>query len=292
MLHFLLAFVKGILRDALVTDKEVPVDMKIVVVHREPLDERPATTVASWGFVEQLLAELRWRNHQVRSVVAPPWRGDGGPSGSTGPSTGSGAPVPTPADLHSDLEAARDRLGGLHVVVDVWLADTALQPRRLGDHDPASWAQVTEGPLHHLLDVVQCTRRVLGSGGGTLVAVVPTCSLVGVAGLAPWSAVSEAWRTLVKSACRAWGPEGFRAHTVAVETSLLAGAPFGPADAGTPPDLTGDSHTRPGLASRSLPDDPPSPATVADLVEWLSLPQARHVAGCTLPLDGGSWMHP
>jgi len=253
----------------------------------------------SWSMSEELIAELRWRGHSVRPVPCPSEAEYTFPAAASSATSGG---EPTPGSraesaggqclrkrLEDELGESLGKLGGLDAVVDVWLADTATTPRRLVEHSPEEWQRLTEAPLHHLLDVLQAARTSFSARGGTLIVVVPICGLVGMVGLTAWSAVGEAWRTLVKSACRAFGPTGFRAHVVAVDAALLA-ASFDASRSGQP--AAEGNLTRPWLTRASLPDAAPTPGRLAEVVEWLMLPQARSLTGCTIPLDGGRWMHP
>jgi NAD(P)-dependent dehydrogenase (short-subunit alcohol dehydrogenase family) len=109
--------------------------------------------------------------------------------------------------------------------------------------------------------------------------VVPTLSLVGAAGFAPWSAVTEGQRSLAKAAARAWGPHAVRVNCVAVPAALAA-------DPGT-----ADAFDREGQPAPAL-SPPAVRVEVATVVHALISPAWRSVTGTTIGVDGGVWMTP
>jgi NAD(P)-dependent dehydrogenase (short-subunit alcohol dehydrogenase family) len=184
------------------------------------------------------------------------------------------------AEFHTALGDAARRVGTLDGVV---IASVGPGPTRSGavaELDAEAWRARVEVPLQRTLVGFQGAHGSLRAGGGTLVLVVPTLSLVGAAGFGPWAAVTEGQRALAKAAGRAWGPSAITVHCVAVPAALLPGdreqttrfdRPGQPAPALDPPDMRG---------------------SVAPVVHSLVSPAWRPVTGATVAVDGGVWMTP
>ena len=117
-----------------------------------------------------------------------------------------------------------------------------------------------------------------------MVVLVPTLSLVGAAGFAPWAAITEGQRALAKAAARAWGRLAITVHCVAVPAALLT-SPRGDA-AGIDEQID-----RPGQPAPALPQPDVCP-DVASVVHCLLSPAWRSVTGATVAVDGGVWMAP
>lgn len=124
----------------------------------------------------------------------------------------------------------------------------------LASLDAATWETLAETPLRRALHVLQDAHRCL-SGSGRIVVLLPTPVTTGAAGLVPWVAAAEGYRSLTKAAARAWQREGITINCVLV-----------PADAdGT---------------------------NVADVVAALIGDEMAAVTGQTIAVDGGIWMTP
>ncbi len=183
-------------------------------------------------------------------------------------------------DVAAVLARAEDALGPLHAVVLV-SAGAAVAAGDFAGLAPAQWHRHVELPLERTLACFQGAHRRLRTRGGCLVVLVPTLSLVGSSGFAPWATVAEGQRALAKAAARAWGCEGITVGCVAVPAVLL-GAPGG-GDAG--PD-------RPGQPAPALTPPPDLRATVAPVVMSLLSAGWTGVTGVTVAVDGGVWMTP
>lgn len=114
-------------------------------------------------------------------------------------------------------------------------------------------------------------RTRFGARGGRLVFVVPTIALAGGAHHAHWAAAAEGVHLLAKSAARQWGPEGITANVLAV----------GPAGVLAEPEAAGPV----AIAEPAVPDADP-----VAVLAFLCGPDAAHIAGQTLVVDGGLWM--
>ncbi|MBV9485638.1 MAG: SDR family oxidoreductase [Frankiaceae bacterium] len=161
----------------------------------------------------------------------------------------------------------------------VWLAATRAQglPAPLASLSAQQWEESTEQPLRDFIGFMQSAhRRLVSRGGGRIVVVIPTIAMTGAAGLAPWSAVADGCRALVKSAARVWGAASITANCVAVPAALLAG--------------TEDDISRSDLQQPALPD--PHLRDVAGVIASLCRAEMGAVSGATIGVDGGRWMNP
>jgi NAD(P)-dependent dehydrogenase (short-subunit alcohol dehydrogenase family) len=194
------------------------------------------------------------------------------------------------------LDTATRRLGRLDGVV---VASVGIEPTLWGAVaalDLDAWRARVEIPLHRALVCFQGAGRALGEGGGSLVLLVPTLSLVGAAGYGPWAAVTEGQRALAKAAARAWGSRAVTVNCVAVPAALLMASSTAGDDAprGAPRGASaghGSGPDRPGQPDPALPR-PDMRAEVAAVVHTMLAPAWRAVTGATVAVDGGVWMTP
>jgi len=192
------------------------------------------------------------------------------------------------ADL---LDRAQTDGDPVHAVVLASVGVPTTEHGELAALDPTQWADRVEIPLRRTLACFQGSHRRLRARGGCLLVLVPTLSLVGAAGMAPWAAVAEAQRALAKSAGRAWGHEGITVNCVAVPAALLVTALRAPgAVAGGVPGTAGPD--RPGLPPPSLDRSPSWESDIAPVVASLAAPGWTGVTGATIAVDGGVWMTP
>ena len=199
------------------------------------------------------------------------------------------APLPSSVlsgreDLRIALVEATRQLGRLDGVV---LTSVGLEPTVRGDLaglDALEWRARVELPLHRTLLCFQGAFDALSDVGGTVVVLVPTLSLVGAAGFAPWAAVTEGQRALAKAAARAWGQQAINVHCVAVPAALLTTRRGGG-------DGADEQIDRPGQPAPAL-RQPDVRADVAAVVHGLLSPAWRAVTGSTVAVDGGVWMTP
>ena len=182
------------------------------------------------------------------------------------------------------FDDAANRLRGIDAVV---MATVGAEPTRRGalaELDAEAWRSRVEVPLHRTLSCFQAAHHYLRGVGGTVVLLVPTLSLTGAAGFAPWAAVTEGQRALAKAAARAWGKDAITVNCVAVAGAMLGSD-------STHSDQSELSMDRPGLPHPSLAS--PEPRTdVARVVHALLAPAWRAVTGATIAVDAGVWMTP
>ena len=148
----------------------------------------------------------------------------------------------------------------LRTVVLVSAGVAATARGELAGIDPSQWVERVETPLRRTLACFQGSYRRLRRGGGGLVVLVPTASLVGAAGHVPWAAVAEAQRALAKSAGRAWGHEGVTVNCLAVSGAQLSPAAPPEDRPGLPPPSLDPAPSMGGATWRpSSPCSPPTP---------------------------------
>ena len=178
------------------------------------------------------------------------------------------------------LDGAVRRAGALDGVVIASVGTGPTLSGAVAELDADAWNTRVEVPLQRTLVGFQGAYGSLRAGGGTLVLVVPTLSLVGAAGLAPWAAVTEGQRALARAAGRAWGASAVTVHCVAVPAVVLIGDT-----------VTTTPLDRPGQPAPAL-DAPDMRRNVAPVVHALMSPAWRSVTGATVAVDGGVWMTP
>ena len=139
-------------------------------------------------------------------------------------------------------------------VVRVGCDADALTPTSLIDTDESSWEQRCEAVV---LDALHRTQEAFSSfegGGGRIIFVMPSVSLIGAVGLVPLTAALEGVRALARSAARQWADHGITVNCV-----------------------VGDIERR---------DE------IARVVDFLASEAGGAITGQTIVVDGGSVMLP
>lgn len=173
-----------------------------------------------------------------------------GPTGPRGPTHRA------VADALAAAGAAPGRLDGSPVDLVVHVADHRRREAALIDTDETAWDDAAEAPARALLATLQAAHPGLRMAGGGLIAVVPSVSLVGAAGLVAEATGWEVVRLLAKSAARRWAADGITVNVVASRV-----------------EVSGD-------------------AGVAAAVLLLAADEAVHLTGATVQVDGGALMLP
>ncbi|HSV45418.1 MAG TPA: SDR family oxidoreductase [Ramlibacter sp.] len=187
------------------------------------------------------------------------------------------------AQAHELMADAANELGGADLIVHASATAQALAQAPLEALAPADWQAAVHQSMLATLFCLQAAHARQRDGGGTVVVVGPSTTLVGAANQVPLMTLAEAQRTLVKSAARQWGGLGMRLNWVGVAPGqydcVLAQAAWPPTpELGPPPP-----------ALRRVPQ---AQADVADVIAWLGSDGARAVTGASFNLDGGDWMVP
>jgi NAD(P)-dependent dehydrogenase (short-subunit alcohol dehydrogenase family) len=157
--------------------------------------------------------------------------------------------------------------GDADVLVHAAIDDELRTYRTFVDVDPDAWDRLWEQSMRAMVTSLQAVfPGMRDNGWGRVVAVTPTASMSGVAGLASLCAVVEAQRVLAKSTARQWGAHGITVNCL---------APGEPASAGAlaPPALAG-------------------PVDLAGVLRFLASDASGQLTGATLSVDGGVWMAP
>jgi 3-oxoacyl-[acyl-carrier protein] reductase len=172
--------------------------------------------------------------------------------------------------LESMVEVVTEFTGTFDALVHVPELRVASPPRALADLDDGEWDRGGEAVLRAALHACRRAYPVLrGRGGGRIVLVIPTVTLVGAAGYAPFVMACEGIRTLAKTAARQWGSAGITVNCVAPSLAV-----FGVDD-------DGDGAVAPALGRTPCVDD------LARVIAALLGEAGGVVTGATIPVDGG-----
>ena len=153
----------------------------------------------------------------------------------------------------------------------------AASPTPITEYDAPGWDAVAAQPIRDAIAAFQAAGDAFegGGAGGAIVALVPTLSSRGSAGLTGWSTAAEGVRSLVKVAARDFGTRRITVNAVALPAAALAGVE--------------GSLDRPGLPAATLPA-PTDAGEVAGIIAALASPPWTAVTGATIAVDGGVWM--
>ena len=99
-------------------------------------------------------------------------------------------------------------------VVHVGYERDALLPAPFVDTAEGSWEQRCEAVVLDALQRTQEAFRSFDGGGGRIIFVMPSVSIVGAAGLVPLTTALEAVRALARSAARQWADHGVTVNCV------------------------------------------------------------------------------
>ena len=125
-------------------------------------------------------------------------------------------------------------------------------------------------------------RHMLKSGGGSIVNLSSIAGLIGFPGLSPYVASKHAVIGMTKNAALEYGKSGIRVNAVCpggIDTRML--------------DSLADQATAGDQSSRQMMDPLHpmgrigTPDEVANLIVWLSSPEASFMLGAIVPVDGG-----
>jgi NAD(P)-dependent dehydrogenase (short-subunit alcohol dehydrogenase family) len=150
--------------------------------------------------------------------------------------------------------------------------------KRLHETDDAVWANILD---INLTGVFRMTRAViphmLKQGRGSIVNISSIASLVGLSGLAAYTASKGALDALTRALAVEYAKEGVRCNVVnpgLVDTPMAA------------PLMANPDMLQPILAQYAI-RRPGTPEEVANLVLYLASDEAAWMTGATIPIDGG-----
>ena len=150
--------------------------------------------------------------------------------------------------------------------------------KRLHETDDAVWANVLD---INLTGVFRMTRAVIPhmvkQGRGSIVNISSIASLVGLSGLAAYTASKGALDALTRALAVEYAKEGIRCNVVnpgLIDTPMAA------------PLMANPELLQPILAQYAI-RRPGTPEEVANLVLYLASDEAAWMTGATIPIDGG-----
>ncbi|MGJ8571000.1 MAG: glucose 1-dehydrogenase [Hoeflea sp.] len=125
-------------------------------------------------------------------------------------------------------------------------------------------------------------RHMLQTGGGTIVNLASIAGLIGFPGLSPYVASKHAVVGMTKNAALEYGKAGIRVNAVCpggIDTRMLDSlANQATAGAQTSAQMMDPLHPLGRIGT---------PQEVANLIVWLSSPEASFMLGAIIPVDGG-----
>jgi NAD(P)-dependent dehydrogenase (short-subunit alcohol dehydrogenase family) len=179
---------------------------------------------------------------------------------------------------------AVDVFGGIDILANVAaITDLAHQARDLdvADAEIEIWRRTLDVDL---VGAMLCAKHaitvMIERGGGAIVNVGSIAGILGVDGLAAYSAAKAGMHALTHSIATAYGKQGIRANTVS--PGSIAGPSF---LANLPPEVIDAQRDHVLLPELGTPED------VAAVIVFLASDAARYVTGQLLCVDGGATSH-
>src|SRR2546421_4380762 len=168
-------------------------------------------------------------------------------------------------------ERAAAAFGGLDVVVN---NAGVVSHHTLDDLDSDEWDRIVDTNLRAVYEVCRAALPHMPAGGA-IVNVSSAVAMIGMAARTHYTAAKAGLLGFTRSLCKEAGPRGIRVNAVApgiIETDQTGGL---------------SEPVRAGYEQLAALGRLGTPADVADVVLFLSGPQARVVCGQTLVVDGG-----
>jgi meso-butanediol dehydrogenase / (S,S)-butanediol dehydrogenase / diacetyl reductase len=184
------------------------------------------------------------------------------------------------AAVATGVNAAVEALGGIDQFVYAWYPDALTESTTFMEVSEDEWARLCEGALDAAWWLVRSLIGPLrGSGGGSIVFVVPTVGLTGASGFVMLSVVAEGLRVLAKGCGRCWGADGVAVNTLATSPALWVAPDHGERL------LREISLSVPAMGRVGDPG-----SDLAPVIELLGTDEAHFLTAGTLVTDGGLWM--
>jgi 3-oxoacyl-[acyl-carrier protein] reductase len=185
------------------------------------------------------------------------------------------------ADVEAAVATARERAGGLDVMVHNATSRRSSEPARLEEVDAALWEDHASVSLRGAYHCARAALPELCVRGGTMIVMTSPAGMKGSATLPVYGVVKAALRGFAKSLALEWAPLGVTVNVV----SPLAQTPA----------LTNAYREDPALErrlARGVPlgriGDPE--ADIGPAVVFLASAAAGYITGQTLAVDGGRFM--
>jgi NAD(P)-dependent dehydrogenase (short-subunit alcohol dehydrogenase family) len=154
--------------------------------------------------------------------------------------------------------------------------------KRLHETDDATWANVLDV---NVTGVFRMTRAVipqmLKQGRGSIINISSIASLVGLSGLAAYTASKGALDALTRAVAVEYAQDGIRCNVVnpgLIDTPMAASL------------MTNPDMLQSILAQYAI-RRPGKPEEVANMILYLASDEAAWVTGATFPIDGGMTIH-
>lgn len=181
--------------------------------------------------------------------------------------------VRDPMAVAEFVERARQRLGGIHFLVNAAGVHRSAPIWKLSDED---WCEVIDANLTGAFNLIRACAPVLrGQRFGKIVNVASVLAFSGGFGVSSYAASKSGLLGLTRSAAMELGPSNVNVNAVApgyVRTEMLADVPM---------ELVDDARKRAALRRLAEPGD------VAELVLFLCSEMARQITGQVIRIDGG-----
>lgn len=191
------------------------------------------------------------------------------------------ADVSKPSDVDALVAGAVDEYGRLDCAVNNAGIEGAIAP--FTDQTEANYDAIMKVNAKGTFLCLQAEiRHMLAAGGGTIVNLSSIAGLIGFPGLSPYVASKHAVIGMTKNAALEYGKAGIRVNAVCpggIDTRMLDSlANQATAGAQDSNQMMDPLHP---LGRIGTPDE------VANLIVWLSSPEASFMLGAIIPVDGG-----
>ena len=195
-----------------------------------------------------------------------------------GDAAGVVADVTTPEGVAALIETARDRFGGIDIVVNNVGGSGA---RDFGSADEADFRSVMERNFFPALRVSMAARPHLGARGGGVIVLVASIWGREAGGGPSYNVAKAAEISLGKAMARDLAREKIRVVTVAPGSVLFPGGGWERRQQADPEGIA-------AFVAREIPFGRfGQPEEIADVVTFLCSARAGWITGACIPIDGG-----
>jgi len=199
-------------------------------------------------------------------------------AGAGGDAAGVAADVATPEGVAALIETARDRFGGIDIVVNNVGGSGA---RDFASADEADFRSVMERNFFPALRVSMAARPHLGARGGGVIVLVASIWGREAGGGPSYNVAKAAEISLGKAMARDLARENIRVVTVAPGSVLFPGGGWERRQQADPEGIA-------AFVAREIPFGRfGQPEEIADVVTFLCSARAGWITGACIPIDGG-----